>query len=560
MRLSLEARQAAISTAVSRLLVQNNESEEQAFARTRAIHAQVERNLHIFLGAMLVLITAVGAYLINYNRRIFDQVQTLSERQSELAQQLISMQESTFRSISRELHDDFGQILTAVGAMLQRANRLAAPTRQCCARNFAKSMKSCSPLSRKYARSPKRFIGMKWLKSDIGIGDMVVTDAAIAAIADVVFGDEVLFVKVPARPVGEGVFARTAYRSFRHSKWLRKYTLTENVSNMKSSVVEYPLHVTVVMPLRDDWLSARELIRRLDVAVSSCSCHLEILLVDDGSTETCRPADFQHPFAIIKAIRKLRLRRNLGHQRAIAVGLAHIERTVSCDAVVIMDADGEDTADGALQLIRSYLDEQGVRAIFAERSRRTESFTFRLSYSAFKALHRALTGLSVRVGNFSILPAKYLRTLVVMPEMWNHYAAAVFRSSLPFTMIPIPRGHRIAGTLRMNFVSLVTHGLSAISVFGDVVGVRLLLAALVGSTFVALIIAAVIAIWLFTDRAIPGWAPYACGTLGIMFLQFLAAAISFTFGILSSRTNLGFLPARDYEFFIAERIDIYLCE
>jgi len=41
------------------------------------------------------------------------------------------------------------------------------------------------------------------------------------------------------------------------------------------------------------WLSARELIGRLDVAVSSCHCHLEILLVDDGSTEACRPADFQ---------------------------------------------------------------------------------------------------------------------------------------------------------------------------------------------------------------------------------------------------------------------------
>jgi signal transduction histidine kinase len=36
------------------------------------------------------------------------------------------MQESTFRSISRELHDDFGQILTAVGVMLQRTERRTA--------------------------------------------------------------------------------------------------------------------------------------------------------------------------------------------------------------------------------------------------------------------------------------------------------------------------------------------------------------------------------------------------------------------------------------------------
>ena len=56
---------------------------------------------------------------------MFDRVTALSDRRSELAQQLISMQESTFRSISRELHDEFGQILTAVGTMLQRAGKLA---------------------------------------------------------------------------------------------------------------------------------------------------------------------------------------------------------------------------------------------------------------------------------------------------------------------------------------------------------------------------------------------------------------------------------------------------
>ena len=116
-----------MSTAISRLLVQNNESEEQAVVRIQQIHGQVERNLYIFLGAMLLLLAAVSAYLIGYNRRIFDRVTNLSNRRSELAQQLISMQENTFRSISRELHDDFGQILTAVGTMLQRANKLAGP-------------------------------------------------------------------------------------------------------------------------------------------------------------------------------------------------------------------------------------------------------------------------------------------------------------------------------------------------------------------------------------------------------------------------------------------------
>jgi hypothetical protein len=88
-----------------------------------------------------------------------------------------------------------------------------------------------------------------------------------------------------------------------------------------------------------------------------------------------------------------------------------------------------------------------------------------MSYWFYKIAHRILTGVNIRVGNFSILPSSYLTTLVVMSELWNHYATSVFRSGLPVTTIPIPRGYRDAGRSRMNFVSLVVHGLSAISVF-----------------------------------------------------------------------------------------------
>ncbi|HSB75211.1 MAG TPA: sensor histidine kinase, partial [Terriglobales bacterium] len=64
-------------------------------------------------------------YLIRSNRRLFAHLAALSEQRSELAQKLISMQESTLREVSRELHDEFGQILTAVGAMLERAKKHA---------------------------------------------------------------------------------------------------------------------------------------------------------------------------------------------------------------------------------------------------------------------------------------------------------------------------------------------------------------------------------------------------------------------------------------------------
>lgn len=120
-RLSLLARQEALNTAVARLLVQNNESEEQAGARISQIYDRVQHQVYLFLTAILVAILITSLYVIRSNRRLFAQVAALSEQRSDLAQKLISTQEATLRYISRELHDEFGQILTAMGSMLGRA-------------------------------------------------------------------------------------------------------------------------------------------------------------------------------------------------------------------------------------------------------------------------------------------------------------------------------------------------------------------------------------------------------------------------------------------------------
>ena len=120
-RLTLQARQESLSTAVSRLLVENNEGEEQAAGRIALIYDGVGRQVYLFLGATLIAIVLTSLYLIRTNRIIFRRLAALSEQRSELAQKLISTQESTLRHISRELHDEFGQVLTAIGSLLGRA-------------------------------------------------------------------------------------------------------------------------------------------------------------------------------------------------------------------------------------------------------------------------------------------------------------------------------------------------------------------------------------------------------------------------------------------------------
>lgn len=121
-RMELQIQLAGLTTSIARQLVQNNESEERAAVQVTEIYNRVARQAYVFLTAMLVGIILTSLYLIRSNRLIFNQLAVLSEQRSDLAQKLISSQESTLRHISRELHDDFGQILTAMGMMLGRAH------------------------------------------------------------------------------------------------------------------------------------------------------------------------------------------------------------------------------------------------------------------------------------------------------------------------------------------------------------------------------------------------------------------------------------------------------
>jgi signal transduction histidine kinase len=123
LRDTLQPRQAALSSAVSRLLVQNNEAEELAARGIAQIYVRVQRQLYFFLAAILLAIVLTSLYLIRNNRRLFAQVEELSSQRSDLAQKLIATQESTLRHISRELHDEFGQVLTAIGSLLQRTDK-----------------------------------------------------------------------------------------------------------------------------------------------------------------------------------------------------------------------------------------------------------------------------------------------------------------------------------------------------------------------------------------------------------------------------------------------------
>lgn len=315
--------------------------------------------------------------------------------------------------------------------------------------------------------------------------------------------------------------------------------------------------VVILLPVFNDWESLAALLPLLDQSLAASGRSADVLVIDDASTEEPASNGAPGPFRALRRVERLRLRRNLGHQRAIAVGLAYLEAHRDDDAVVVMDADGEDDPADVPRLL-DRLDAEGGRAIiFAERTRRSESWTFQVFYHLYKWLHRLLTGQGVRVGNFSAIPRRRLESLVVVSELWNHYAAAAYRSRQPCRMIPTRRARRLRGRSSMNFVALVTHGLSAIAVYGDVVGVRLLVLSLVlgGLGFAGLV--GSIVVRLTTSWAIPGWATFTGGLSLILLVQAILLAMNYSFVILSSRNAATFLPRRDYAVFLGQSRVLY---
>lgn len=312
--------------------------------------------------------------------------------------------------------------------------------------------------------------------------------------------------------------------------------------------------LAICIPVFNDWTSASLLLARLDELASGQAMRWDVLFVDDGSTEPF-PSATGETMRHLRSVKVLRLRRNLGHQRAIAIALAHLHEHGDHHFIAVMDGDGEDDPAFLTPLLERCKRGGTSEVVFAQRVKRSEGLAFRVGYWLFRVLHRLLVGRKVEVGNFSVVPRTALARLVGVSELWNHYAASVFHARLPTAMIPVPRAKRLAGQSKMNVVSLATHGLTAISVYSEVVGVRALLVLSMAMLTVLFAAGVVVAIRLFSDLSIPGW---ATTTFGLLILALINLATLCTFmGLfaLRARTDASFVPLRDYHYYVLELLE-----
>ncbi|HEY3841466.1 MAG TPA: glycosyltransferase [Bryobacteraceae bacterium] len=310
------------------------------------------------------------------------------------------------------------------------------------------------------------------------------------------------------------------------------------------------MNLALVIPVFEDWESASLLCGMIDEALAGLSHRITVFFIDDGSF-TSAPRDLiaKQSLKAIGEIDILRLRRNVGHQRAIALGLAWVELHSPVDAVIVMDGDGEDIPRDIPALLTQAAQTGLTKVVFAERGKRLDGRLFRTLYLGYRIAHRLLTGRGIRFGNFSVIPFCFVKRLTTMPELWGHYAAAVLNAGIPYTTVRVNRGHRLRGTTKMNLESLILHGLAAVAVY-QTVAVRVLMgsAALSG---LFLVLGAVVA-----ALGIAGWGVIA-GICLLLTCIIAFNAVLYVFTSLSFRHLMGVLPARDYVHFVDDCVRIY---
>ena len=302
----------------------------------------------------------------------------------------------------------------------------------------------------------------------------------------------------------------------------------------------YPL--VIVTPVYEDVEASSRLFKELGTVFGK---EIYVVAVDDGSVRQPVAVSSLAVAGVDGVV--ITLKRNVGHQRAIAIGLNYAaDQLPEAQQVVVMDSDGEDIPLSIRELIKP-LESPDVDMVVAQRRSRVETLRFRAFYVVYRWIFKLFTGREISFGNFMALKPVAFKRLATLPELWIHVASSVLISKLRLAVCPLDRGARYAGQSKMNFVGLALHGFRGLMVFAEDVLVRVGIACALVAVLSVLGGGIAIGLKLF-GFATPGWFSVALGILLLVFLQ--TGTLTLMTLMLTGVTRNGTLTAIDYQGFI----------
>lgn len=205
--------------------------------------------------------------------------------------------------------------------------------------------------------------------------------------------------------------------------------------------------ISIVVPLYNERESMPLLIKRLDNLCKSTPLSIEIVLVDDGSTDNTAYLMQQVSLTDDKYV-SVFLARNYGHQIALSAGLASANAT---EAIMVIDGDLQDPPE----LLQKFYDhfKNGFDVVYAIRKKRKETAVKRLAYYLFYRLLKVISYIDIPIdsGDFSLISRRMVEVLNKMPEESRYIRG--MRTWIGFKQIGVEyeRDERAAGDSKYSF-------------------------------------------------------------------------------------------------------------
>ena len=208
--------------------------------------------------------------------------------------------------------------------------------------------------------------------------------------------------------------------------------------------------ISIVVPLFNEEDAFEILIERLDKLISNLNLKIEIVLVDDGSTDNT-PILMQELASNDERYQAIFLSRNYGHQIALTAGLANVNAT---EAVMIIDGDLQDPPELLIEFYNYF--KKGYDVVFAIRKQRKENWLKKICYSAFYRILNSISYIEIPLdsGDFSLISRKVVDIINKMPEE-SRFMRGI-RTWVGFKQIGVEyeRQERVAGNSKYSFKML----------------------------------------------------------------------------------------------------------
>ena len=219
--------------------------------------------------------------------------------------------------------------------------------------------------------------------------------------------------------------------------------------------------ILIILPLYNDWKSTEFLLKKINNFFQKNNIYIQILIVNDNSSEESSLQ--KKKFSKIKKIEILNLKKNVGSQKAIFVGLKWVlKKKIKC-TIIVMDSDGED--DYSKIKILAKKAQKSETVVFASRASRTENILLKLLNQIRIIITFILTGKYLNVGNYSAFNSSLLEKIISNNNLSIAYCSGIIKNLTTIESYGIKKNKRYFGNSKVNIIFILKHSLNLISVF-----------------------------------------------------------------------------------------------